>query len=148
MFTDTRYSIDALTLCNKSFKNSRIVNKIIDELSTPGSPILILHWVPSHVSFQRNNMSYLIDGKEIADKSALTAAKSDKNYIDVHSEFIDIPKQIINITAELTAKIDKFAYTVNESQDSEPVGPSSDDFSFTDASQFTSMECSVTSSDV
>ena len=149
IFTDSRFSIDVLTLTTQSHTYNRIINQIFDEMSTKSSPSLILHWVPSHISILENGKQRTIEGNEIADELASNAAKCSGNKVlDIHENFIQTPKLLLHAAAELTSAIDSLALTVSEHLCSENVGPSSDDCSTTVASQITSLRSSVTSSDV
>ena len=114
-------------------------------LSSINSPILTLHWIPSHISYIENNIRNSIIGNEIADKLAGEAAEFGCNTIDVKKDFYDIPRKLLSISADLVSAIENLTFhKVAESYDSNINGPSADDFSLTDASQIAFMP-SVTS---
>ena len=145
VFTDSQNTIDMLTFFSSPHRYSRIIDRILDMISTNNSPTLTLHWIPSHISYIENNIRNSIIGNEIADKLAGEAAESGYNIIDVKKDFYDIPKKLLSISADLVSAIENSTfYKVTESYDSNINGPSSDDFSLTDASQIASMH-SVTS---
>ncbi len=148
IFTDSRYSIDVLTMATHGKQHVSLINRIIAELSTRNSPKLVMHWIPSHVSFISNKGKEYIEGNEIADILAKRGAEECNNKIDANKNFIEIPQQLYHAAATLTLEIDNMTRRVGEQFSSQPIGPSSDDFSLANATQYAPMECVVTSSDV
>ncbi len=149
LFTDSRFSIDALTLKITSHKYHKIISKIIDEVSVQGFPNLILHWVPSHIEISSNGGKRSIAGNDIADKIAGKAAQlSTDSSLNVRESFVEIPSMLLHAAAELTSAVDILASKASESSDSQNVGPSLDDCSSAAATQITSLRSSVTSPDV
>ncbi len=137
IFTDSRYSIEALTMATRPKNNHLLINQIINEVSTKNAPTLVLHWIPSHVSYTENGIRYSIEGNEIADQLAKQAAYSRSGVLDVYREYVDIPRRLLYASADLVSAIDNLALRAIESSDSTPVGPSPDDFSYSDATQST-----------
>ena len=145
VFTDSQNTIDMLTFVSSPHRYSRIIDRILDMISSINSPILTLHWIPSHISYIENNIRNSIIGNEIADKLAGEAAEFGCNTIDIKKDFYDTPKKLLSITADLVSAIENSTFRkVLESYDSNINGPSSDDFSLTDAPQI-AFSHSVTS---
>jgi ribonuclease HI len=151
LFTDSKISIDALCLRNKTKKNHRLINIITNELSKLNSPKLVLHWTPSHIEMKRQYGSSLkgIKGNMIADRLANNATyrSNEQNVLNPTKFFEDTPQTLVKSVAALVNAIDIIAFKkVIELKSSKPIGPSSDDFSLTDAKRSnSSLSSSVTS---
>jgi len=140
IFSDSRYSIDTLCCHTKSNCNHRLLNEIHNALESTSSK-LILHWIPSHVEVKEGRQTFDIIGNTIADTLAREAADNiNARALNYDKYFVASPKQLTEASAHLTSSIDSMLQSVqtnhdHESSDSQPSGPSSDDFSLADAQQ-------------
>ena len=92
VFTDSRNTIDMLTFVSSPHRYRRIIDIILHMISSFNSPILTLHWIPSHTSYIESNIRNSIIGNEIADKLAGEAAEFGCNTIDIKKIFMKLQK--------------------------------------------------------
>ena len=130
-------------MTSSHYKYSRVLNKILDLLSMKNSPLISLHWIPSHVSYLKARQRISITGNEIADSLATTALQSRKTRLDIKNDFNDIPCKLLHATADLVSAIDSVAQNILEPSESVIIGPSSDEFSKTDASQTSLLQVAL-----
>ena len=89
-----------LIFVSSPHRYSRLIDRILDMISSFNLPILTLHWIPSHISYIENNNRNSIIVNEIADKLADEAAEFECNTIDIKNDFFDTPKKNLSITAD------------------------------------------------
>jgi len=143
IFSDSRYSIDILSQQSQNSKHRRLIEQIHHASFLIGTDI-VLHWIPSHIELFTQRGKRYIKGNSLADTLANVASKSNMNPINYASEYIKHPSMLQNTTATLVYNIDKQIHRKWECSNSQNAGPSSDDFSISDAQQILRGE-SVTS---
>jgi ribonuclease HI len=145
IFSDSRYSIDALCMHSRLNSHHNLVNRIHDSVALSSFEV-IFHWIPSHIEINTHAcVKRKIIGNCIADRLASEAAKNrTSSALNYKEDFINNPTRITRETAYLTHKIDLELKNALGSHDPKHAGPSSDDFSSTDAKQV-SLGRSVTS---
>ena len=133
IFSDSKYTIGLLCLRHSDNRYFYLTNLILDIASEKNFPTVNLHWIPSHISYMENNRKIEIKGNAIADKLAANAASDRYSHcLNVDDLFFHLPRQILQSSASLVHAID--CKILNELK-VKPIGPSSDDFNFVDATQ-------------
>lgn len=134
IFTDSRYSIDAVAEHSQIKNHHQLVEHIHQEVTSMGST-LVLHWIPSHIELTTAYGKRQIDGNAIADSLASTAARSKRTSLDYKHEYIELTHTLTTMASDLVYNIDKNLKKKWEQLCSQNAGPFNDDFSPTDAQQ-------------